>query len=802
MKNYFGEMTPRIKSFRDDLLNTVPKVCTERAVLTTKAYKEHEMDQVVLKRAYMVKEVLENMSIYIEPQTLIVGNQASENRAAPIFPEYAMDWVIAELDEFEKRNGDRFIISEENKRILRDIYPYWKGRTLQDKAYAAYPESAKTIYDIGIIRNEGNITSGDAHLAVDYESVLKDGLSAVRARVRSILDGLDYAEFESMKASYFYKAILIVIDAVETYAKRYSALAAAEAEKAERSDPARAAELRRISEICARVPMQGARDFYEAVQSLWFVHLILQIESNGHSLSFGRFDQYMYPYYEKSAAEGMDREFMLELLENLWLKTLTINKIRSWGHTRFAAGSPMYQNITIGGQTTDKKSAVNELTRLVLTSIGRTRLPQPNLTVRYFAEMDEDFMQDCIRMIKLGFGMPAFNSDEIIIPALMAQGVTEEDAYNYSAIGCVEVGVPGKWGYRCTGMSYLNFPKTLMIALNNGVDLTTGKQICKGVGRFTEMKSFDEVLTAWDKTARMLIHQGVILDNCADMVVEQEVPDILCSALVADCIGRGKHLKEGGAVYDMISQLQVGVANLGDSLAAIKKCVFEEHALTQEELWHALVTDFAGERGEEIRQMLLKAPKYGNDDDYVDELVVKGYDTYLDEIKKYKNTRYGRGPIGGNYYAGTSSVAANVPQGAGTCATPDGRHTGEPLAEGCSPTHSMDTHGPTSVFKSVSKLRTKEIAGGVLLNQKVTPQVLSEQKDCDKLSMLIRTFFDALHGFHVQYNVVSRKTLLDAQKHPENYKDLIVRVAGYSAFFTVLSTQTQNDIIARTEQVL
>lgn len=373
---------------------------------------------------------------------------------------------------------------------------------------------------------------------------------------------------------------------------------------------------------------------------------------------------------------------------------------------------------------------------------------------------------------------------------------------NYSAIGCVEVGVPGKWGYRCTGMSYLNFPKTLMIALNDGVDVTTGKRVAKGVGKFTEMQTFEEVFAAWDNTARQLIRQGIVLDNCADMVIEQEVPDVLCSALVDDCIGRGKHLKEGGAVYDIVSQLQVGVANLGDSLAAIKKCVFEDRSLTREELWDALMHDFAGERGEEIRQILLNVPKYGNDDDFVDELVVRGYDTYLDEIKKYKNTRYGRGPIGGHFYAGTSSVAANVPQGAGTCATPDGRHAGEPLAEGCSPTHSMDTHGPTSVFKSVSKLRTQKIAGGVLLNQKVNPHMLAEPKDCKKLSFLLRTFFDTLHGFHVQYNVVSRETLLDAQKHPENYRDLIVRVAGYSAFFTVLSPQTQNDIIARTEQIL
>ena len=799
MNQEFGQLSNRINRMRQNILNIRPEVCVERAVLATKAYREHEQEQVVLKRAYMVKEVLENMTIYIEDDTLIVGNQARKNRSAPIFPEYAMDWIIRELDDFEKRDGDAFYISEENKQILRDIYPYWKGRTLQDKGYASFPKQAREIYDNGIIRNEGNITSGDAHLAVDYDSVLKYGLRSFRERAQQKLDSLDYSDYESLKSSYFYQAILIVIDAVETYALRYASLAAKEAEK---HTGQRKAELLEIARICRKVPMQPSETFYEAIQSLWFIHLILQIESNGHSLSFGRFDQYMYPYYAASVKQGMTQDQCAELLENLWLKTLTINKIRSAGHSKYAAGSPMYQNITIGGQTPNGDNAVNDLTRLTLRSIARTRLPQPNLTVRYFKNMDEDFMQECINVIKLGFGMPAFNSDEIIIPALMNQGVSKEDAYNYSAIGCVEVGVPGKWGYRCTGMSYLNFPKTLMIALNNGVDLMTNKQICEGVGKFVDMNSFEEVLAAWDNTARQLIRQGVILDTCADMVVEQEVPDVLCSALVDDCIERGKHLKEGGAHYDIVSQLQVGVANLGDSLAAIKKCVFEDKTLTKEELWDALVHDFAGERGEEIRQILLNAPKYGNDIDYVDDLVVKGYDTYLDEIKKYKNTRYGRGPIGGGFYAGTSSVASNVPQGAGTCATPDGRHAGDPLAEGSSPTHAADKNGPTSVFKSVSKLKTMDIVGGVLLNQKMTPQILSQPENCTKLSMLIRTFFDDLKGFHVQYNVVSRETLIDAQKHPEQYTDLIVRVAGYSAFFNVLSRQTQNDIIARTEQVL
>ena len=797
---YFGESTQRIQNMRRALLDTQATVCTERAVLATRAYKAHEMDQTVLKRAYMLREVLENMTIYIEPETLIVGNQASQNRAAPIFPEYAMDWVIRELDEFEQRSGDRFTITEENKQILRQIYPYWKGRTLQDKAYAVYPEQAKRVYDLGIIRNEGNITSGDAHLAVDYKLVLEKGLKDVERRTRGALENLNLADFTSMKKSFFYRAILIVIDAVACFARRFAQLAEEEAAKAE---TARAAELREIARICRKVPMEKADTFHEALQSVWFLHLILQIESNGHSLSFGRLDQFCYPYFQKSLEQGMTVRQGEELLENLWIKVLSLNKIRSWGHSRFAAGSPLYQNVTIGGMKPDGSDGVNELSFAVLRSVARTHLPQPNLTVRYFAGMSREFMEECIACIRVGFGMPAFNNDEIIVKSLTDRGVTLEDARDYSAIGCVEVGVPGKWGYRCTGMSYLNFPKTLMTALNDGVDVNTGEKICEGTGHFLAMESFDDVMLAWDRVARQLIRIGVTLDNCADLVVEQEVPDILCSALVDDCIERGLHLKEGGAHYDIISQLQVGVANLGDSLAALKKLVFEEKKISREALWQALMDDFSGEEGARIQRMLIQdAPKFGNDDDYVDSLILQAYDTYMDEIQNYRNTRFGRGPIGGGYFAGTSSVAANVPQGAGTCATPDGRHWGEPLAEGCSPAHARDKNGPTAVFKSLSKLRTAEIFGGVLLNQKVVPAMLEKEEDRQKLQMLIRTFFDVLHGWHVQYNVVSRETLLDAQKHPEKYPDLIVRVAGYSAFFNVLSPQTQNDIIARTEQTI
>ncbi|HBR03401.1 MAG TPA: formate C-acetyltransferase/glycerol dehydratase family glycyl radical enzyme [Ruminiclostridium sp.] len=800
-ENHFGQLTPRMEHFREELLETKPRVCAERAILATESYRLHADKPITLKRAYMLENVLAHMTIFIEPDTLLAGNQASSNRCAPIFPEYAMDWVIRELDEFEKRDGDAFYITEETKRQLRDIYPFWEHNTLLDKGLAAIPPESRVFYDLGIIKAEGNLTSGDAHIAVAYEDMLKNGLKSYEARTRACIEQLDLTDYKNLKKYYFYQSILVVIRAMQNFAGRYADLAEAQAEQAQ---PRRASELLEMARILRKVPYWPAETFQEAVQSMWLVHLVLQIESNGHSLSYGRMDQYLYPYYADDLAAGrITQDAACELMANLWLKTFTINKIRSWSHTQFSAGSPLYQNVTIGGQTTDKKDAVNPMSYLILRSVAQTRLPQPNLTVRYHAGLSDDFMNEAIEVVKLGFGMPAFNNDEIIIPSFLARGVIEADAYNYSAIGCVETAVPGKWGYRCTGMSFLNFPKSLLIAMNNGVDLQSGKRLIEGVGHFRDMKTFDELKHAWDVIIRDFTRHSAIIENACDMVLEENVPDILCSALCEDCIGRGLTLKEGGAVYDFISGLQVGIANLADSLAAIKKLVFEEQRLTPAQLWDALQSDFAGEDGECIRQMLLKdAPKYGNDDDYVDQLVVDAYNVYIDEVKKYPNTRFGRGPIGGIRYAGTSSISANVGQGRGTLATPDGRHAGEPLAEGCSPSHAMDRNGPTAVFKSVSKLPTQEITGGVLLNQKVTPTLLSKEENKQKLILLVRTFFNILHGYHVQYNVVSRETMLDAQVHPEKHRDLIVRVAGYSAFFNVLSRQTQDDIIARTEQTL
>lgn len=801
-KEHFGTLTKRMTDFREEVLDEKPYIDAERAILATEAYKENLNQPRVMVRAKMLEKILNHMSIYIEDKSLLAGNQATKNRNAPIFPEYTMEFVINELDQFEKRDGDVFYITEKTKEQLREIAPFWENNNLRARGEALLPEEVRVFMETGVFGMEGKLNAGDAHLAVNYERILKDGLKGYEKRVKECKASLDLTDPDSIDKYCFYNAVLIVLKAVRNFANRYSVLAKDLAEK--EMNQKRKIELLEISRICSKVPYEPAETFQEAVQSVWFIQLILQIESNGHSLSYGRFDQYMYPYYDRDIKNGTIKESeALELLTCLWIKTLTINKVRSQAHTLSSAGSPMYQNVTIAGQTTDKKDAVNDLSFLVLKSVAQTRLTQPNLTVRYHKNINKHFLDECVEVMRLGFGMPALNNDEIIIPSFMDWQVKEEDAYNYSAIGCVETAVPGKWGYRCTGMSYINFPRMLLCTMNNGVDLTSNRRFTKGYGYFTEMESYEELLKAWDKTIREITRYSVIVENVIDKASERDVPDILCSALTDDCIARGKTIKEGGAVYDFISGLQVGIANMADCLAAIKKLVYEEKKITRQELWNAILDDFSSPKNKKIQEMLIReAPKYGNDDDYVDQLIVEAYDSYIEEIEKYPNTRYNRGPIGGIRYAGTSSISANVGQGMSTMATPDGRNAFEPLAEGCSPAHNSDKNGPTAVFKSVSKLRTNKITGGVLLNQKMTPQMLSTEENRQKLELLIKTFFNRLHGYHVQYNIVSKETLIDAQKHPENHKDLIVRVAGYSAFFNVLSKKTQDDIIGRTEQSL
>jgi pyruvate formate-lyase/glycerol dehydratase family glycyl radical enzyme len=796
------QLSARIHRLREMVLNTKPSVCTERARFYTEVYRQHEEKPVIIRRALALKKTLEEMTLFIAGGELIVGNQSSQLRAAPIFPEYAIDWLPEEMNDLDKRPGDAFFITEDHKRDILELAPFWKGRVLYDKGKALMTQELRDLLDASVIKATGNLTSGDAHIAVDFPKILSTGLSGYLEEISQYHGQVDVLTQEGIRKNHFYHALTISIEALTHFILRYAELAAELAET--ETDNLRKAELLTISKNCRKISEKTPDDFYEALQLVYFVQLVLQIESNGHSVSLGRLDQYLYPFYKKDKESGrLTDSFATELLENTWIKLLSINKIRPWSHTRFSAGGPLYQNVTIGGQHEDGTDAVNELSYLILRSVGNTRLTQPNLSVRFHKNMSANFLLECTKVIEKGFGMPAFNNDEIVIPNLLRLGVEIEDAYNYSAIGCIEIAVPGKWGYRCTGMSFLNMMRVLLATLYNGLDKPSGKTFCPGTGHLADFNSFDELFDAWKHQIRYYTRKTVEVDAAVDTAIEEHVHDILCSAFVDSCIARGKTIKEGGSKYDFVSGLQVGIANMGNAMAAIKKLVFEEGRISKEALLQHIENNFEGQEGEKIRSLLLHfAPKFGNDDDYVDLLLRDTYQVFINEIDRYHTTRHGRGPIGCRYYAGTSSISANVPNGAVVPATPDGRKAFTPVAEGCSPTSGTDLLGPTAVFKSVAKLPTGRIMGGVLLNQKLSPAAVRSDSDKQKLAAMIRTFFADLKGWHVQYNIVSRETLLAAKQHPEKYRDLIVRVAGYSAFFTTLSPDTQDDIIARTEHTL
>ncbi|NCI18393.1 formate C-acetyltransferase/glycerol dehydratase family glycyl radical enzyme [Cronobacter muytjensii] len=799
----------RIKAHKAALVQIVrPPVCTERAQHYTYIYQTHQDKPLPVRRALALAHHLANRTIWIKHDELIIGNQASQVRAAPFFPEYTVSWIEKEIDDLADRPGAGFSVSAEDKAVVHEICPWWRGQTVQDRCYGMFTDEQKALLASGIIKAEGNMTSGDAHLAVNFPLLLEKGLDGLRAKVAERRARLALTDQGDLHKDQFLKAIDITFSALSEHILRYAALAARMAQAESR--PARRDELLAIAANCEHIAHQPPASFWQALQLCYFVQLVLQIESNGHSVSFGRLDQYLYPWYRRDVEleQTLERERAIELLQSCWLKLLEVNKIRSGSHSKASAGSPLYQNVTIGGQRLqngEPVDAVNPLSWAVLESCGRLRSTQPNLSVRYHAGMSNDFLDACVQVIRCGFGMPAFNNDEIVIDEFIKLGVSREDAYDYAAIGCIETAVGGKWGYRCTGMSFINFARVMLAALEGGRDATTGKTFLAqenalSAGNFS---GFDDVMAAWDNQIRYYTRKSIEIECVVDTVLEENAHDILCSALVDDCIERGKSIKQGGAKYDWVSGLQVGIANLGNSLAAVRKLVFEQGVVTQQQLAQGLNDDFAGLTGEQLRQRLINsAPKYGNDDDDVDLLLARAYQTYIDELKQYHNTRFGRGPIGGTYYAGTSSISANVPFGAATMATPDGRKARTPLAEGASPASGTDRLGPTAVINSVGKLPVAKILGGVLLNQKLNPSTLDNLRDRQKLMQMLRTFFEVHKGWHVQYNIVSRETLLDAKAHPDNYRDLVVRVAGYSAFFTALSPDAQDDIIARTEHTL
>jgi formate C-acetyltransferase len=778
-------------------LSTEPSICAERGLLVTEAYERHAADPTVLRRAKAFAHTLDIMTITIHEGELVVGNQASAPRAAPLFPEYLVDFLAEEIDEFARRPADRFQVSDEVRaHILERIVPAWRGRTLNDRVNAIMPGEVVAAQRMGAISGRGNVTSGDGHIILDIHRVLRLGLEGVIAEAQAALAALSPHDPGWIRKRPFLEGAIVSLRAVIRFAGRYAAEAERQAALPD-TPPERRAELLRIVETCRCVPGRPARTFVEAVQAAYFVHLCSQIESNGHSFSLGRLDQYLHPFYIADLAAGrLTQEGAQEILELLWLKLFSIIKIRPWDHTRFGIGYPTYQNVTIGGQTAGGADATNELSHMVLAAIRDVRLTQPNVSARIHTGTPDRFLMECARTIKLGFGMPAMKNDEIIIPALLEKGVAPEDAYDYAIVGCVEAAVPGKWGYRVTGMAFLNILKVLEITLNNGTDPRTGLCLLSGRGGLADFGSFEELYDAFHKQYMVYARQSFLFDAVADTCLEELVPDAFASALVDDCLARGLTIKEGGARYDIVSGLQSGISNVANALMALKLLVFEQKLLDPQAVMAALAADFTQPGGEVIRQRLLGAPKWGNDNDEVDALACRVMKDYLHEMGKYHNTRYGRGPIGGGYAGSTSNISANVPLGAKVGATPDGRRAGEPIAEGMSAVHGTDTRGPTALLRSVSKLPNIRMLAQ-LLNVRLSPATLATEAGLARLVTLMKGF-RSLKLWHVQFNTVDTETLLAAQRDPEKHRDLVVRVAGYSALFVTLDRATQDDIIQRT----
>lgn len=780
--------TSRVTAIKDRFLKITPEICVERAQLITESYKETEDQPIHIRRAKAFEKILSEMTVFIQEDELIVGNQCTKTRSTPVFPEFSCKWLEAELDRLEKRTGDVFLISEDKKETLRGVFPYWDGKTTNELAASMMTPAAKDAQAAGVFTVGNYFFNGVGHISVDYAMVLKKGLNGVIAKAEEELANTAPTAPDGLKKITFLRAVIIANQAVIDFAGRFAqeAEGLAKAEK----NAARKAELIEIARICRKVPANPAESFWEALQSFWFVQLAIQLESNGHSISPMRFDQYMQPYFE------MDKDLPLEkaqeLLDLLYIKFTEINKVRDEGSTKAFGGYPMFQNLIVGGVDREGNDATNDLSYLCLQATANTQLYQPSISIRVHDGTPDEFYMKAAAVSRLGLGMPAYYNDRFIIPALLSRGLTREDARDYGIIGCVEPQVGGKTeGWH--DAAFFSMAKVLELALSDGYDRSSGQQLGPKTGDLASFTSFDDVMDAYKKQMAYFVELLILSDNAVDLAHGQRAPLPFLSSLVDDCLSKGKSLQEGGAHYNYTGPQGVGVGNVADSLVAIRKLVFDEEAVSPADLQNALVTNFKDT--EDLRQMLInRAPKYGNDDEYADALAHEGALIYCKEVEKYTN------PRNGQFQPGLYPVSANVPLGTMVGATPDGRLAGAALADGVSPVSGVDQAGPTAAANSVAKLDHVIASNGTLLNLKFHPSALSDERGLRNLIGVTETLFSS-GGTHVQYNVVSRDMLADAQQNPDNYRGMVVRVAGYSAFFTALDKAIQDDIIARTEQV-
>ena len=826
----------RIPKLVEALYAHMPVIESARAKLITESYKATEGQPTITRRAEAFAHILRNIPIIIRDNELIVGSSTIAPRGCQTFPEFSYQWLEDELDTVETRSADPFYIAEETKQELREVHKYWKGKTSSELAtsYMA-PEAIKAI-EHNIFTPGNYFYNGVGHVTVKYEEVLAIGYKGIIDKAQAELDRCQVGDGNYVKKSHFLKAVILSCQAVIEYAERYAELASQMA--AECTDPVRKQELLQISQNCSRVPANGATSFYEACQSFWFVQQLLQVESSGHSISPGRFDQYMYPYYKADLDKGIiTRESAQELLDCIWVKLNDLNKVRDAASAEGFAGYSLFQNLIVGGQDKDGNDVTNDLSVMCILASMHVHLPMPSLSIRVWNGSPHELLIKAAELTRTGIGLPAYYNDEVIIPALLNRGLTLADAREYNIIGCVEPQKAGKTdGWH--DAAFFNMCRPLELVFSNGMD--KGELVGIQTGDVTKMTTFEEFYDAYKKQMEYCISLLVNADNAIDVAHAERVPLPFESCMVDDCISRGLSVQEGGAIYNFTGPQGFGIANMADSLYAIRKLVYEDKKVSMEEYKEALAwnydkgldkqsvkdisemilkgmqdggmnvtedtakavlttvmrlkpTEEQLRRFTEIHHMIDEVPKYGNAFDDVDYFARDVAYTYTRPMQKYHN------PRGGQYQAGLYPVSANVPLGGQTGATPDGRYAHTPVADGVSPSAGKDVKGPTAAATSVSRLDHFIVSNGTLFNQKFHPSALAGREGLEKFVSLIQTFFDQ-KGMHMQFNVVDRETLLDAQKHPEKYSHLVVRVAGYSALFTTLSRSLQDDIIRRTEQ--
>jgi len=792
-------MHTRVEKLRARMIGERPSVDIHRARIVTRVHRESAGEPLVSVWGKAMYRLFAELPIDIAPGELLVGLPTLRPRGAQLYPEVQAGWLDAELDSVSTREWDPLEISDEDKQELRnDILPYWKGRTIAERLFAQVPaDTACLIYlepgvwptkSTGIIDNYSLIQKGIGTVVPNYRKVLELGVSGIVRQIDDRASALDLADPDDVKRKLFLDSARLALQGLVLFAERYSHRAAELA--AEETDPARKAELLRIRDVCAHVPANPPRNFHEAVQAFWFTQLAVRIEESGHSLSPGRFDQYMLPYL----GPDEDRDKVLEFLECLMVKFSELMLFVNADTSKFYTGVPQWQNFNLGGRLPNGQDATNELSYLCLDAMINVRVVQPDISVRIHTDTPESFLLKAAELSRLGTGHPKFYNEDLIAYSLACKGLNIVESRDFAIMGCVEPRVQAKEGIHLTG-GFINLPAALELALNDGIWRRTGKRVGLPTGDARSFTSYEQIKAAYEAQLSYIIRHMFVVNAIAENAYSEILCSPFLSALTEGCIESGRSLQQGGAIYNFGPAVnEIGVADTGDSLAAIKKLVFDDKHITMDELLTAIENDFDGY--EELRGTLLHdAPKFGNDEDYVDDITRDAVQIGNREVMRYRNI------FGGQAQSGIIAVTAGIPFGTVVGALPSGRKAGQPLADNSSPSSGADRLGPTAVARSVGKLDPASLRNGTLLNLRLSPQSTAGDQGLHRMASFVRGLFD-VGCWHAQFNVVDSGTLRDAQEHPAEYADLLVRVAGYSAYFTQLHRDVQEDIIHRTEHGL